>query len=110
LNDLQESGVLTFRFINARRHLIFDADDTLWENNIYLYFERIAVAFAGSQSGSGLSAAEIQSLLDDFELRNRAVHEYGARACTHGLVRTYAHIPGCPEDDLASRRVEEMRL
>lgn len=44
LNDPQESGVMTFRFISARQHLIFDADDTLWENNIY--FERIFITSA----------------------------------------------------------------
>lgn len=99
---------MTFRVISARQHLIFDADDTLWENNIY--FERIFVTFAESLSESGLSTAEIQSVLDGFELRNRAVHGYGARAYTHSLMHTYAHITGCPEDDPALRRVEEMGL
>jgi putative hydrolase of the HAD superfamily len=59
-----------------RNHLIVDADDTLWENNIY--FERAFDEFVEFLGHSSLSAAEIRSVLDEIEDANNRIHGYGS--------------------------------
>src|SRR5690349_16066067 len=60
----------------SRQHLIIDADDTLWENNIY--FERAFDEFVGFLSHSSLAAAEIRAILDEIEVANARIHGYGS--------------------------------
>jgi len=43
-------------------HLLIDADDTLWENNIY--FEQAIHAFIGFLDHSSLTPAEVRAVLD----------------------------------------------
>jgi putative hydrolase of the HAD superfamily len=59
-----------------KQHLIIDADDTLWENNIY--FERAFAEFAEFLDHSTLSAEEVRAVLDEIELVNMKVHGYGS--------------------------------
>ena len=59
-----------------RNFLIVDADDTLWENNIY--FERAFDEFVEFLGHSSLSAAEIRSVLDEIEDANSRIHGYGS--------------------------------
>jgi putative hydrolase of the HAD superfamily len=59
-----------------RQHLVIDADDTLWENNIY--FERAFDQFCDLLDHSTLTPTEIRSVLDEIELANIRVHGYGA--------------------------------
>ena len=60
----------------APQHLIFDADDTLWENNVY--FERAFDEFVEFLGHSTLAPAEVRNVLDEIELVNRETHGYGA--------------------------------
>ena len=46
----------------SRQFLIIDADDTLWENNIY--FERAFDEFVAFLAHSSLSACEVRAVLD----------------------------------------------
>ena len=62
--------------ISERQHLIFDADDTLWENNIY--FEDAFDRFCEYLSHSSLTPDEIRERLDVIEIENNKVHGYGA--------------------------------
>ncbi len=48
-----------------RQHLVIDADDTLWENNIY--FEHAVHAFTTWLNHSRLTAAEVRAVLDEAE-------------------------------------------
>jgi putative hydrolase of the HAD superfamily len=59
-----------------RDFLIIDADDTLWENNIY--FERAFDEFVDFMGHSSLSAAEIRRVLDEIEDANSRIHGYGS--------------------------------
>src|SRR5207302_4577431 len=59
-----------------RQHLIVDADDTLWENNIY--FERAFEEFIDFLAHSSMQPSEIRAALDEIELVNAAIHGYGA--------------------------------
>lgn len=56
--------------------MIIDADDTLWENNIY--FERAFEEFVQFLDHSSLTPAEIRSVLDEIELANARIHGYGS--------------------------------
>jgi putative hydrolase of the HAD superfamily len=59
-----------------RNFLIVDADDTLWENNIY--FERAFDEFVDFLGHSSFSAAEVRSVLDEIEDANSRVYGYGS--------------------------------
>ena len=59
-----------------RLNLIVDADDTLWENNVY--FEEAFAAFVAYLEHSTLNADEIRGILDEIELANARVHGYGS--------------------------------
>ena len=79
-----------------RQTLIIDADDTLWENNIY--FEQAFDDFVMFLNHEHLSRAQIQDMLDELELANRASHGYGARAFARSLRDTFRQITGVPND------------
>ena len=49
-----------------RQHLIVDADDTLWENNIY--FERAFDEFIDFLGHSSLQPREVRAILDEIEI------------------------------------------
>jgi len=58
--------------------LLIDADDTLWENNIY--FERVMTEFIAKLGERGILAAHAQSALWATEQRNVKVTGYGSKA------------------------------
>jgi putative hydrolase of the HAD superfamily len=66
-----------------RQFLILDADDTLWENNIY--FEAAFDQFCDYLAHSSLSAAEIRGVLDEIEAANAKIHGYGCRNFARNL-------------------------
>ena len=70
-----------------RQHLIVDADDTLWENNIY--FERAFDRFCDFLDHSRLSPEEVRSVLDEIETVNSKVHGYGTANFTRNLTECY---------------------
>lgn len=73
-----------------RQHLIIDADDTLWENNIY--FEAAFEGFVDFLEHSRLSAPEIRGVLDEIELANSKVHGYGSLNFGRNLQECYARL------------------
>ena len=74
----------------GRQHLIFDADDTLWENNVY--FEQAFDEFVAFLAHSSLAPAEVRNVLDQIELVNREIHGYGARNFGHNLRQCYQRL------------------
>lgn len=86
--------------ISGRQHLIFDADDTLWENNIY--FEQAFDEFCAYLNHSSLTPEEIRGVLDEIEIENNKIHGYGAINFGRNLSQCYLH--------LAERAVEEHDL
>jgi putative hydrolase of the HAD superfamily len=73
--------------MGERQHLIVDADDTLWENNIY--FERAFEQFCDYLDHSTLTPAEVRGVLDDIEIVNSKVHGYGTVNFTRNLTECY---------------------
>ncbi len=83
-----------------RYHIFMDADDTLWENNIY--FEQAIHAFITFLNHSRLSQAEVRAVLDEVE------HSmgYGSVNFTRSLVETYRRLA---EKDLQDDDVQQVR-
>lgn len=62
--------------MSNRQYLIVDADDTLWENNIY--FDRAFEQFCEFLDHSHLTPTEVRLVLDEIELVNNKIHGYGS--------------------------------
>jgi putative hydrolase of the HAD superfamily len=73
-----------------RRSLIVDADDTLWENNIY--FERAFEEFVAFLDHSSLSPREVREVLDEIEEANARIHGYGSLNFARNLRQCYEHL------------------
>ena len=86
--------------IRKRQHLIIDADDTLWENNIY--FERAFDQFVDFLGHSALSPAEVRSVLDEIELVNNKIHGYGSANFARNMQECYHR--------LAERHIQQSDL
>jgi putative hydrolase of the HAD superfamily len=74
----------------TRQFLLIDADDTLWENNIY--FERAIEEFIEFLDHSSMSAKDIRAVLDEVELANAKVHGYGSANFGRNLQETYRRL------------------
>jgi putative hydrolase of the HAD superfamily len=72
------------------QHLIFDADDTLWENNIH--FERAIEDFLDFLAHSTLTREQVRDVLDEIELANFRVHGYGSAAFSRNLRQCYERL------------------
>lgn len=70
--------------------LIFDADDTLWENNIY--FERAFDRFVDFLDHSHLTHSQIRDTLNEIELVNSKIHGYGSLNFGRNLQQAYQHL------------------
>src|SRR6266566_3711103 len=77
-----------------RQHLIVDADDTLWENNIY--FERAFDEFIDFLAHSSLQPREVRAILDEIELANAKIHGYGSKNFGRNLRECYQRL--CERD------------
>jgi putative hydrolase of the HAD superfamily len=84
----------------GRQHLVFDADDTLWENNVY--FEEAFDRFCSYLDHSSLTPDEIRGILDQIEVVNNQIHGYGAINFGRNLSQCYLR--------LAERAVEKHDL
>jgi putative hydrolase of the HAD superfamily len=74
----------------VRQFLIIDADDTLWENNIY--FERAFEEFVEFLAHSAMSPREVRDVLDEIESANARIHGYGSLKFGRNLSQTYEHL------------------
>jgi len=74
--------------------LLIDADDTLWENNVY--FERAIAAFIGYLNHREYSPAQVRKALNAVERETILVHGYGLTSFTHSLVTCYERLSTTP--------------
>jgi putative hydrolase of the HAD superfamily len=63
--------------------LIFDADDTLWENNVV--FERVIEDFLDWLNHATLDRGQVRAVLDEIEAANARTHGYGAKMMLRSL-------------------------
>ncbi len=73
-----------------RQNLIIDADDTLWENNVY--FERAFDEFVEFLAHSCLTPVEVRAVLDEIETANSKIHGYGSLNFGRNLGECYARL------------------
>ncbi|MGA7292936.1 MAG: HAD family hydrolase [Terriglobales bacterium] len=72
---------------NGAQTLLIDADDTLWENNIY--FERAIAKFISFLNHREYSPEQVRLILNDVERKSIVEHGYGLHSFAHSLVETF---------------------
>ncbi|SRR5581483_2738885 len=75
---------------SSSQTLLIDADDTLWENNIY--FERAIADFISFLNHQERTPAEIRGILNEVERECIVSHGYGLRSFTRALVMTFERL------------------
>ncbi len=76
--------------ILASQTLLIDADDTLWENNIY--FERAIVNFISFLNHHEYSPEEVRKVLDEVERGCIISHGYGLHSFAEALAQTFERL------------------
>jgi len=74
--------------------LLIDADDTLWENNIY--FERAIARFISFLNHHEFSPEQVRAVLNDVERECIVTHGYGLHSFAHALVATFERLTPQP--------------
>jgi putative hydrolase of the HAD superfamily len=87
----------------AGQTLLIDADDTLWENNIY--FERAIAAFIGYLDHKEHSPAEVRKTLNAVERETILARGYGLSSFTRSLVECFERLSIAPVTEEKRERV-----
>src|SRR5579863_589758 len=72
------------------QNLLIDADDTLWENNIY--FERAIANFISFLNHHEYTPDQVREVLYDVERECIVSHGYGLHSFAHALVQTFERL------------------
>ena len=83
--------------------LLIDADDTLWENNIY--FERAIAAFTSYLNHREYSPAEVRQALNAVERETILAHGYGLTSFTRSLVTCFERLSPEPVTEEKAERI-----
>lgn len=75
---------------NGAQTLLIDADDTLWENNIY--FERAIASFISFLNHHEYSPEQVREVLNDVERECIVSHGYGLHSFARSLVQTFERL------------------
>src|SRR5579863_8602035 len=75
---------------NGAQTLLIDADDTLWENNIY--FERAIASFISFLNHHEYSPEQVREVLNDVERECIVSHGYGLHSFARSLVTTFERL------------------
>jgi putative hydrolase of the HAD superfamily len=76
--------------IEGPQTLLVDADDTLWENNIY--FERAIASFISFLNHREYSPEQVREVLNQVERECILRHGYGLHSFAHALVDTFERL------------------
>ena len=87
--------------------LLIDADDTLWENNIY--FERAIAAFIGYLNHHEYTPAEVRQALNAVERETILAHGYGLTSFTRSLVTCFERLSPAPVTEEKAERILRLR-
>jgi putative hydrolase of the HAD superfamily len=86
-----------------RLTLLIDADDTLWENNVY--FMEVSERFCKVVAAWGIDEAQARMRLSETERANLAMHGYGAAAFSRSVAQAFRYfVPEGGDDDLEDLR------
>ena len=83
--------------------LLIDADDTLWENNIY--FERAIAAFIGYLNHRDYTPAEVRTALNAVERETILAHGYGLSSFTRSLVTCFERLSPAPMTEEKTQQI-----
>src|SRR5215472_5719193 len=83
-------AVAATRKTHGAQTLLIDADDTLWENNIY--FERAISSFISFLNHREFSHQQVRDVLNQVERECIVTHGYGLHSFAHALVRTFERL------------------
>jgi putative hydrolase of the HAD superfamily len=83
--------------------LFFDADDTLWENNIY--FERAITAFISYLDHRVHPAEEVREHLNSVEKQTVQAFGYGLKSFRRSLIQCFEDLTSTPVTDDKHRRI-----
>lgn len=75
---------------NGAQTLLIDADDTLWENNIY--FERAIANFISFLNHHEYTREQVRQVLNQVERESILKHGYGLHSFAHSLVDTFERL------------------
>lgn len=81
----------------AGQTLLIDADDTLWENNVY--FERAISAFISYLNHHEYSPAQVRETLNAVERETILAHGYGLSSFTRSLITCFERLSPAPVTD-----------
>jgi putative hydrolase of the HAD superfamily len=90
------------------QNLLIDADDTLWENNIY--FERVIDDAQQMLKPFGVEPGTFRSRLNETELRHIPVHGYGTLNFTRSLVETFESFLPPEADRSFTSRIQDLAV
>lgn len=91
-----------------RQTLIFDADDTLWENNVL--FERVIDDFLDWLAHPTMDRAQIRSIFDEVEAANTMAHGYGSRIFLRSLRDCFGRLSERPTTEAEAREIEALAV
>ncbi len=86
--------------------LVFDADDTLWENNVL--FIRVVDDFLAWLAHPTLDHTAIRAVLNDVERANAATYGYGSRVFLRNLHEVFEKLSERPATEAERREIEEL--
>jgi putative hydrolase of the HAD superfamily len=89
-----------------RMTLLIDADDTLWENNVF--FEKTIDRFLSLVEPFGYARTYSRRILNETERLNIRQHGYGVRSFGRSLADTYSKLAGSLAQKSALKEVAEM--
>jgi putative hydrolase of the HAD superfamily len=87
----------------AGQTLLIDADDTLWENNVY--FERAIAAFISYLNHHEYSPVEVRNALNTVERETIFLYGYGLPSFTRSLITCFERLSSEPMTEEKYRRV-----
>jgi putative hydrolase of the HAD superfamily len=86
--------------------LVFDADDTLWENNVL--FERVIEDFLGWLEHPTLDRLQLRAVLNDIQSANAVAHGYGSRMLLRSLADCVERLRGRPATAQERDEIQEL--
>jgi putative hydrolase of the HAD superfamily len=87
----------------AGQTLLFDADDTLWENNIY--FERAITSFISYLDHRVHTPQEVRERLNQVERATIISHGYGLKSFRQSLIDCFEQLTNSPISEEKHRRI-----
>ena len=86
--------------------LLIDADDTLWENNVY--FERAIASFVGYLNHRLYTPEQVRQTLNGVERETILAHGYGLTSFTRSLVTCYERLSPDPVTEENRERIRSL--